>query len=260
MRGAAHAVHDWLPGVAVLTATLGSWEAWARMRPSFLFPPFSTVATRAWEVWPTTTFLTHVTASLERLTAGYLAGAVLAIAVGVVSGSSHRVGRALEPTLEFLRAVPPVALVPAGIVVFGFGDAMRISVIAFGVFFPVFVNTIDGLRAVAPEARDTAAVLGLGRLERALRVDLMAALPSISAGLRVALSIGLIMVVISELVGGSDGIGHYILLNQRLFNAPEMYGGILFLGLLGLALNRLFLIAERSILGWHRGAIGENTV
>jgi ABC-type nitrate/sulfonate/bicarbonate transport system permease component len=246
-----------LLGFAVFLAGLVVWEAWARSEASFLLPPASTVAERAWQVWPTHEFLQTVAASLKRLAAGYAIGAGIGVAAGVLLGASRRARQALEPLTEFLRAVPPIAIVPVAIVILGLGDGMRIAVIAFGVCFPVLVNTVEGVRAVSPEARDTAAMLQVGPAERLYRIYLPAALPSIVAGLRVALSIGLVMVVISEFAGGSgDGLGRYILFQQSQFNVPEMYGGILFLGLLGYALNQLFLVAERRVLFWHFGAAG----
>ena len=249
-----------LLGVAVFVAALVLWELWARREASFLLPPISTVAERAVEVWPTDAFLSDVAASLRRLAVGYVLGALLAVAAGVVLGASVRARRTFEPLLEFLRAIPPIAVVPVAIVVLGVGDATAIAVIAFGVFFPVLVNTVDGVRAVAPEARDTAAMLQVGRFGRLYRVDIPAALPSIVAGLRIALSIGLVLVVISEFTAGSgDGLGRYIWTQQTLFNVPEVYGGILFLGLLGYLLNQVFLVVERRLLHWHYGAAGELT-
>ena len=246
-----------LLGVAVFVAVLGLWEASARMEASVLVPPASTVAERAWEVWPTSDFLATVAASLRRLAAGFAIGAGLGIAVGVVLGASRGARRALEPLTELLRAVPPVAIVPVAIVILGLDDGMRIAVIAFGVCFPVLVNSADGVRAVSPEARDTAAMLQVGPAERLYRIYLPAALPSIVAGLRVALSIGLVLVVISEFAGSQDGLGRYILFQQQQFNVAEMYGGIVFLGLLGYVLNQLFLLAERRVLAWHYGAAGD---
>jgi ABC-type nitrate/sulfonate/bicarbonate transport system permease component len=246
-----------LLGPAAFVAVLAVWEVWARSEPSFLVPPASTVAERAWHVWPTSDFLTSVGASLKRFTAGYALGAGIGIAVGLVMGSWRGARRTLDPLVEFLRAVPPIAIVPAALVILGTGDAMRVAVIAFGVCFTVLVNALQGIRAVSPEVRDTAAMLHVRPVERLVRIYVPAALPSIVAGLRVALSIGLVMLVISEFVGEGDGLGRYILFQQTQYNVPEMYGGILFLGLLGYALNGLFLLAERHVLAWHYGAIGE---
>jgi ABC-type nitrate/sulfonate/bicarbonate transport system permease component len=243
-------------GWVVFAAAVGVWEALARSEGSFLVPTASAVAERAWHVWPTPEFLGSVEASLRRLAAGYAIGASVGIAVGVSMGSSRRVRHALVPLVELLRATPAIALVPALIVILGVGDLMRIAVIAFGVVFPVLVNSVDGVRGVSPELRETASLFRIGRAERILRVDLPAALPSIFAGLRVAISIGLVMVVVSEFVGGDDGLGHYILVAQSRFNIPELYAGILFLGLLGFVLNGAFVLVERRALSWHHGATG----
>jgi ABC-type nitrate/sulfonate/bicarbonate transport system permease component len=248
-----------LVGVVVFAAALAVWEAWARIEGSFLVPPASEVVERAWQVWPTGDFVLAVGASLKRLAAGFAIGTGIGVALGLVMGSSRRTRRAMEPLVEFFRATPAIAIVPVAIVILGLGDAMRISVIAFGVCFPVLVNTVEGVRAVSPEARDTASMLQVGGAGRIFRVYFPASLPSIVAGLRVAISIGLVLVVISEFVGEGDGLGVYIRDQWSQFNVPEMYGGILFLGLLGYVLNRLFLVAERRVLAWHYGAVGGHT-
>jgi ABC-type nitrate/sulfonate/bicarbonate transport system permease component len=245
-------------GVAVFVATLGVWEAWARSEGSILTPPASSVAETAWEVWPTTQFLTGVGASLTRLAAGFVIGAGVGIALGLLMGSSRHARRTLEPLVEFARAMPAIAIAPAAIVLLGLGDAMQITVIAFALCFPVLVNTLEGVRAVSPEVRDTASMLQVGPVERTFRIYLPGALPSIVAGLRVAVSLGLVAVVISEFVGEGDGLGRYIRLQQTEFNVNEMYCGILFLGLLGYVLNRLFLLAEHHVLSWHYGSVGES--
>jgi ABC-type nitrate/sulfonate/bicarbonate transport system permease component len=248
-----------LVGVGVLAAALGLWQAWALSEDSFLLPTVSAVAERAWAVWPTSDFLTNVAATLKRLAAGYGVGAGIGVALGLLLGSSRSARRTLEPLQEFFRSVPAIAIVPASIVVFGLGDTTRIAVVAYAVFFPVLVNTIQGVRAIAPETRDTAAMLRVERAELLLRVFLPGALPSIVAGLRVALGVGLVVVVISEFaVGGDDGLGRYILFQQTQYNIPEIYGGILFLGLLGYLLNALFVAAERRVLAWHYGAASES--
>jgi ABC-type nitrate/sulfonate/bicarbonate transport system permease component len=246
-----------LLGAAGFVVALGVWEAWARGEGSIVVPPATSVLETAWDVWPTTEFLTSVRASLTRLAAGFLIGAGVGIAVGLVVGSSRRTRRTLEPLLEFGRAMPAIAIVPAAIVLLGLGDAMQISVIAYALCFPILVNTMEGVRAVSPETRDTASMLQVGGVERVLRIYLPSALPSIVAGLRVAVSLGLVAVVISEFVGEGEGLGRYIRLQQTEFDIPAMYCGILFLGLLGYVLNGLFLVAEHRALSWHHGSVGE---
>jgi ABC-type nitrate/sulfonate/bicarbonate transport system permease component len=246
-----------LLGGLVFVAALAIWEVWARTENFYFLPPVSEVMRRAWEVWPSADFLSAVGASLKRLAAGFILGSGAAVAVGLAMGSSPRVRSTLGPTAEFLRALPVIAVVPIAIVLLGVGDAMRIGVIAFGVFFPVLVATVEGVRAVAPEVRDSAALYRLSRVEQSTRVYLPAALPTIFAGLRTALSIGLVLVVISEFTGEGDGLGVYIEAQRALFNIREVYVGVVFLGLLGYVLNRLFLLLERRVLAWHHGAVGE---
>jgi len=246
-----------LLGVLVFAAALALWEAWARGADSFFFPPVSEIGREASDVWPSGDFLSATGASLKRLAAGYAIGAATAVSVGLAMGSSPHVRRTLGPTTEFMRALPVIAVVPIASVILEDADAMRVAVIAFGVFFPVLVATIDGVRAVPPEIRDTAALFRLGGLARSVRVYLPAALPTIFAGLRTALSMGLVLVVISEFTGEGDGLGVYIWTQRFLFNVHGMYAGILFLGLLGFVLNGLFSRLERHMLAWHYGAIGE---
>jgi ABC-type nitrate/sulfonate/bicarbonate transport system permease component len=247
-----------LLGVIVFAGALAIWDTWPRTEwAEFYFPRVGEIARTARHVWTDSDFLSAVAASLRRLAAGYALGALVGISIGIAMGSTPRVRNALGPTTEFLRAVPVIAVLPIAIVLLGDADAMRVGVIAFGVFFPVLVATVDGVRAVPPEIRDTAALFGLSDVERDVRVYLPAALPTIFAGMRTALSIGLVLVVISEFNGVGDGLGVYIW-NQRFLSAvPEMYAAILFLGLLGYVLNRLFLVTERRVLAWHYGAIGE---
>lgn len=244
-------------GVLVFLAALCVWELWARAENSFLVPTASEVAERSWDIWPTSEFRSEAESSLKRLVAGFAIAAAIGIAVGLLIGSSQRARRTLGPFLEFTRAIPAVAIVPAAIVLLGLGDASRIAVIAFGLCFPILVNTAEGVRSIPLEVRDTASMLHAGRVERIARIYFPSALPSIMAGLRIAVSIGLVLVVVSEFVGEGNGLGHWILIQQSQYNVPEMYAGILFLGVLGYLLNRLFLVAERRLLAWHYGAAGE---
>jgi ABC-type nitrate/sulfonate/bicarbonate transport system permease component len=246
-----------LLGVSVFVLAFVAWELWARATSSFAIPTASAVVQTAWEVWPSSDFLRGVVASLQRLAVGFAIGATVGVAVGLFMGSSRAARRTLEPTVELGRATPAIAVVPAAMVVLGFGNAMQISVIAFAVCFPVLVNTLDGVRAVPPEVHDTATMLHVGRFERVHRILLPGARPSIAAGLRVAVSLGLVAVVISEFVGESEGLGSYIWLQYTEFDVEALYAGLLFLGVLGFVLNRLFVAVERHFLLWHEGFTGD---
>jgi ABC-type nitrate/sulfonate/bicarbonate transport system permease component len=179
---------------------------------------------------------------------------VVAISAGLLLGMSRRARRAAAPIVEFLRAIPPPALLPFAILVIGVGNSMKVFIIAFVCIWPILLNTIDGVTGVDPTLRDTTRVYGIDGGDRVLRVMLPAAAPQIFAGMRTSLSLALILMVISEMVASTNGIGFFVLQSQRSFAIPEMWAGILLLGLLGYALNLIFVLVERRVLAWHRGA------
>jgi ABC-type nitrate/sulfonate/bicarbonate transport system permease component len=136
----------------------------------------------------------------------------------------------------------------------GVGNAMKVFIIAFVCLWPVLLNTMDGISGIDRTLLDTSRVYQLSSRDRVLRVMLPAASPQIFAGLRTSLSLALILMVISEMVASTNGIGYFVLQSQRTFAIPEMWSGIVLLGLLGYFLNLLLVIVERRVLRWHRGA------
>jgi ABC-type nitrate/sulfonate/bicarbonate transport system permease component len=131
---------------------------------------------------------------------------------------------------------------------------MRVSVILFGVAWPILLNTIDGARKVEPAQLDIARVFRLSRPVRLLMIVLPAAAPRIFAGLRISLSLSIILMVTSELVGATDGIGFFLSNAKKGFQLPEMWSAIVLLGILGYLLNTALLSIERRILGWRHNA------
>ncbi|MDY0042805.1 MAG: ABC transporter permease subunit, partial [Desulforhabdus sp.] len=135
----------------------------------------------------------------------------------------------------------------------GIGYMMMVSVVFFACSFPFLINTIDGVRSVHPVLIDTARSFGLGRYRLVQKIIVPAATPQIMSGLRTSLPISLIVTILAEMIGSVDGIGHYILKMQRSFDIPEMYAGIVMLGIVGYWLNKIFIKLDRSILAWHAG-------
>jgi ABC-type nitrate/sulfonate/bicarbonate transport system permease component len=171
-----------------------------------------------------------------------------------VLGRWRRARIAATPIVEFLRAVPPPALLPFAILVMGVGNSMKIFIIAVVCVWPVLLNTIDGASGIDLTLEDTTRAYSIDRRDRLLRVVLPAAAPQIFAGIRLAVSLALILMVISEMVASTNGIGYFILQSQRTFAISEMWSGILLLGILGYLLNMAFVMIERRVLRWHRGA------
>lgn len=217
------------------------------------WPPLRTILQTFPDVWTGERLRDDVLPSLWRLTAGYAVAAVVGVAVGTVIGSYRRVRAVCEPVLEFLRAVPPPVLVPVIMLFAGIGDTMKVAVIASGCVWPILLNTVEGVRAVDSVMAETARSYGITGAARLKNVVLRSASPQIFAGLRQALSIGIILMVISEMFAASNGIGFTVVQFQRSFAVPDMWTGILVLGLLGFLLSVVFQLVERRVLAWYHG-------
>jgi ABC-type nitrate/sulfonate/bicarbonate transport system permease component len=240
-------------GIAVVLLALLGWEVLARVRASVYIPPVTTIAVTFVHEWFSPQFRDQALPSLYRMLSGYLIASVLGVTIGVLIGAYRPLYRTVDPFLQFLRAIPPSAIIPVGILLIGIGDAMKIVVICFGAFWPILVNAADGARNVPAERLDTARIFGVSPAGQLLRVTFPSALPGIFAGLRTGLSIAFIMIVVSEMIGSTNGLGYYILQAQRTFAIPEMYGGIVLLAILGYTLNVGFIAIERRVLAWHHG-------
>jgi ABC-type nitrate/sulfonate/bicarbonate transport system permease component len=216
------------------------------------FPPLSSILAALWAGVLSAEIPRHVGVSLWRGALGYALAGVVAITLGVLMGYWRRAYEAGEILVEFLRAIPAPAIVPVAIVILGIGDGMKVFVIFLACSFPILINTIDGVRGVDPVLVRTARTFGYSGTTILARVVLPAASPFIMTGLRIALAIALIVVVVSEMVGATSGIGYYILEAQRTFKVPRMYAGMLVLALLGFALNRCFLLVDARLMAWHR--------
>jgi ABC-type nitrate/sulfonate/bicarbonate transport system permease component len=240
--------------VAVPLALLGLWALLSANSDTYYFPPLTDILQAFMDTWVFERVGSDVVPSLVRLFLGYGIACVVAIALGLALGLNATLRAATDPLVQFLRAIPPPALLPFGILVLGVGTSMKVFIIAFVCLWPVLLNTIDGVAGVEPTLRETAQVYGISARDRLLRITLPAASPQIFAGMRTALSLALILMVISEMVASSNGIGYFVLQSQRSFAITEMWSGILLLGLLGYVLNALFLFVERRVLRGHRGA------
>ncbi|MFE7836661.1 ABC transporter permease [Streptomyces sp. NPDC057474] len=240
----------------VITLPLVLFTAWwlaSDDNTDVYWPSLRTILTTFPDVWTAERLRTDVLPSLLRLSAGYASAAVIGVALGTVIGSYRRVRAVCEPVLEFLRAVPPPVLVPVIMLFAGIGDTMKIAVIASGCVWPILLNTVEGVRAVDSVMSETARSYGITGAARLRNVVLRSASPQIFAGLRQALSIGIILMVISEMTASSNGLGYAIVQFQRGFAIPDMWTGILVLGLLGFLLSVVFRLVERRVLGWYHG-------
>ena len=184
---------------------------------------------------------------------------ILGICLGLLFGLARRLYDAVRPLFEFARATPGVAILPIALVFFGPGTSMKVFVIFFGAFWPVFLNTIDGVRGLDPIVRDTAQAFNLSMRDRVFKVLLPAASPQILTGVRISVSLGVVLIVASEYIASTEGIGYVELQSARTFAITEMWSALLLLGVLGYVVNLIYRLIEHRLLAWHRGLHATST-
>jgi len=243
----------WLNGFLFICVLMAAWEFAARAEwvNPLLVPPPSRVLEIFWGLIAAGQIPWQIVVSMKRAAIGYFLAAAVFIPLGIFMGLSERIRRLTEVVVEVLRPVPPPALIPLAMLFFGLEDGMKIFVIFFSCAWPILLNALDGVRQIDPVLLHTARTFHVSRAKSILQIVLPAAMPQILTGLRVSLPITLILVVISEMVGSTDGIGYFILDSQRRFKVAQMYAGMLALAILGYLLNQLFDLAYRRLLPWH---------
>jgi len=253
---------SWLWRWVVLIAGVGAWQLWASGHHSPFFPPPSAILARMYHLWfsgPVRhVFLTadatgNLLPSIWRTLAGLAIATAIGIPLGIAIGRSRAVSGYLEPLLQFGRALPVVTLAPVFLALFKIGTQMEVATIAFGTVWPILLNTIDGARSVDPVQLETARAFRLSRGQRLTQLIIPSAMPKIFTGFRLSLSLALILMVFSELVGSSNGIGYEMLIAQNSFDLTELWCTIVVLGILGYLLNAILNGVQRVALSWHRG-------
>lgn len=253
-------VGDWIGGIALRVSVLAGlvvvWQvATMLVDDPVSWPTFTAVIGRLWESWLTDpdAWSESLWPSLARLFAGWLGAVAVGIVIGSLIGLSATARDYINPIVQFLRAIPPPALLPLFIVLLGIGDVMKATMILFGVVWPILLNTADGVGSVDPMHRETGRVYRVSLRDELLRIVLPSAAPQIFAGLRISLSIAVILMVISELVATVNGVGFELVQAQRSFRSLDVWATIVLLGMLGYALNAILGLVEAHVLGWHGG-------
>jgi ABC-type nitrate/sulfonate/bicarbonate transport system permease component len=251
-------VHRWL----VLVVGVVAWELGTRAADSSDFPPPSKIVNQMYHLWfsgpvshvfLTSTAVGNILPSLGRMALGLAASIVIGVGIGFALGRSERAFEYLDPLLQFARVIPPPTLVPIFIALLSIGTEMQLASIIFSAIWPVLLNTADGARSVDRLQMETARVFRLSSSDRLFKIILPATLPKIFAGVRLSLSLALILMVFSELLPGTaNGIGFELVDAQSRSDLPTMWAAIVLLGILGYLLNVVLLAVERRTLAWHR--------
>jgi len=238
----------WLPVLLVWW-----WWTWSADSVNPFFPPASAIWEQFKFNWVWQYVPIHVLPSLRNLFLGFLIGIVAGIVLGALMGASPRVSKYIEPVVDFLRSIPPVATVPIFIIFFGLDAQMRIAAVAVAASFPTLLATLQGFRATEPTLVDTARVFRLTPFQMMWKVRVPSASPVIWSGLQVSLQVAFVVTIASEILGSGFGIGAFTTISIDSFMILDAWTGVVLLGLLGFALNVIFDLAERWSLRWYIG-------
>jgi len=254
-----------IPVVVLILWQITAMKGW--VNPQILPAP-SQVATKWWEyLMPTSPFtegsywawlisgelLHDAYASLYRVVGGFLIGALLALPLGLLMGTSESIYKLFDPLVQVLRPIPPIAYIPLAILWFGLGNPPAFFLISIGAFFPVLMNTIAGVRNVDGIYLRAARNLGADRLTMFRRVIMPAAMPYILAGMRIGVGTAFIVVIVAEMIAVNNGLGYRILEAREYMWSDKIIAGMFTIGFLGLGIDIGMNSLNNHLLRWHRG-------
>lgn len=245
---------DYVGSVAVTVLLVGLWAVVSTNRwisPVYLPTPAATMKSLT-DGWVRGELFVLTTGTIERMFYGWVLASLIGIAIGAMIGVSATMRAWFQPMLEIIRPLPASAAMPVAIALFGLSPAMVLLVIAFGALWPVLLSTVHGFATVEPRLEEVARVLGLSRLDFILKIGLPNALIDAFGGMRLSLTISLILAVVGEMLAAQEGLGTAILQAARSFRAADLFAGVVLLGAIGFASNMLMTIFERRLLGWKR--------
>ncbi len=216
-----------------------------------LLPPPTTIFTAAWELISSGELYRHARDSLKREMVAFL-WASISIPIGIAMGWSRVVDEQMDTIFEMLRPIPPLAWIPLSILWFGVGDEQNQFIIFLGIFFPILLNTINGVKGIEPNLIRAARCLGAGEIQILWRVVVKAALPQIVTGIRIGLGVGWMALVAAELVGANSGLGFLINDARTVLRTDYIIVGMASIGVIGLLLDQIIRVLSRRLLPWSR--------
>ena len=194
--------------------------------------------------------------TLPRAAAGFGLALGTMLPLGIFFGRVRILGDIVEPVVELVRPLPPIAVIPVWMIFLGIGDAPKIAVVAYGASFPILINAIDAVRSLHPMLSHVARSLRLTRAERMWLVDLPAALPRIAAGIRLSITISLLLAVVAEMLLSTDGLGAFLIRSQESFRIDDVLAALLLIVLVALVVNITTEAIQSKLLAWHSASTG----
>lgn len=237
--------------LALPVLLIGAWWASTLVTESFFVPTPGELVSKFWSTWIGPRIWVDVLPSVGRFAVGTAIAIAGGILLGLLVGLSRNLRALTEPVFEFFRALPPPVLIPVLMLIFGATDWMKIFIIVLAAIWPVLLNTVEGVRAADSVQTETSRSYGISGFNRIRYQVLPSAAPQIFTGIRQCLPIGLMLMIISEMFASTSGLGFSVIQFQRSFAIPEMWSGILVLGLLGYLVSVLFRFVERRVLRWY---------
>jgi sulfonate transport system permease protein len=243
------ALTQWLlpAGILVLWQILSL----AGLIPGRVLPAPTAVAAAGWKLLLSGELLRNVWVSFWRAAVGFAIGGAIGFAFGLANGLSDRAERVFDSTLQMVRNIPHLALIPLVILWFGIDEEAKIFLVALGVFFPIYVNTQHGIRTVDPQLVEMGRIYGMSPATLFWRVILPGALPSIFVGLRYALGIMWLTLIVAETISASSGIGYMAMQAREFLLVDVVVLSILIYALLGKLADSTARLLERIFLAWH---------
>ena len=240
---------SWIAPIALVVV----WELLAQagwLSPQVLPAP-SKVARTAYKLLVSGSLLRDLGVSLLRAIAGFAIGGTIGFVLGTLVGFSRIAQALIDRSVQMVRAIPFLALVPLVIVWFGVGEAEKIFLVSLGVAFPIYINTTLGIRQVDPKLLELGRVQGLGTWQLIRRVILPGALPSVLTGVRYALATAWLALVVAETIGAQSGLGFLAMDAREFLRTDVIVLTIVIYALIGVAADSIARLLERRLLAWH---------
>ena len=243
---------QWAPPAVIVLLALGAWEGYVRLFQveRWLLPPPSAIGAELVE--SRSLLLRHTWVTLEEVLLGFALALVVGIALAAAISYSRIVERSAYPFVIASQTVPIIAIAPLLLIWVGYGIWPKVIVVVLISFFPIVVNTVDGLKSVDPDMLNMMRTLGASRRQLLLKVQAPASVPFLFSGIRVAIAMSVIGAVIGEWVGASAGLGYLMMRSAPQFLTDRVFASIFILSLMGIGLFTLVVVAERYALPWYQ--------
>lgn len=245
---------EWLVGWILPLISLVTWELLSRngVVPTNLLPAPSVVVKAIYDLAVRGELVNHIAVTLFRVVVGFTIGTVISTILGAVTGYSTRYRRLLDPTLQALRNIPSMAWVPLFLLWMGIYETSKITLIAVGVLFPVYLNLMSGIQTVDRKLLEVGKVFGLSSFQMIRQIIIPATLPAYIIGLRSGLSLGWMFVVAAEIMGASQGIGFLMIDGQMTGRPAIILGSVILFAIFGKLTDMVLAYTGSYIIRWQK--------